>query len=163
MHFGYLGDPLYITFIFSWTVLIIKTFHRTIFFNEVLFTSYCCIRYFHKRKKYYFISSLGFSFVIFLCKKCLLGQTKWRGALLTIFQPPGYSKLPRLLYFTQISKPLFIRTSPFIRDLTVSSIVKVLSAFGMAESWYFSPNNTVFNHFFQQRPWFRARAVATFV
>ena len=34
-------------------VLIIKIFHQTmIFFNEVLFTSYCCVRrYVHKRKK----------------------------------------------------------------------------------------------------------------
>ena len=37
------------------------------------------------------MSSLDFPFVIFLCKRCLLGQTKWWGTLLTIFQPPGYS------------------------------------------------------------------------
>ena len=59
-----------------------------IFFNEVLFTCYCWVRYFHKRKKQYFRFSLDFSFVIFLCKRCLVGQNKWRGTLLTIFRPP---------------------------------------------------------------------------
>ena len=34
---------------------------------------------------------MDFSFVIFLCKRCLLGQTKRRGTLLTIFRPPGCS------------------------------------------------------------------------
>ena len=42
--FQYLCDPVYITFIFSWTVLIIKIFHQMMIFN-------CCVRYFHKRKK----------------------------------------------------------------------------------------------------------------
>ena len=95
MHFRYLWDPAYITFIFSWAVLIIKIFHQTIiFFNEVLFTSYCCVRYFHKRKKLYFIYSLDFSFVIFPCKRCLLGQTKRRGTLLTILRSS-----PRIFHF----------------------------------------------------------------
>ena len=41
--------------------------------------------------------------------------TKRRGNLLTIFKVPRYSN-PRLLYFTQISNPLLLRTSPFIWD-----------------------------------------------
>ena len=64
-----------------------------IFFNEVLFASHCCVsccvRYFHENKKQYFIPSLDFSFVIFRCKRCLLGQTKQGDTLLTN-PPPGY-------------------------------------------------------------------------
>ena len=37
------------------------------------------------KEKKYSISSLDFPFVIFLCKRCLLGQTKRKGTLLTIF------------------------------------------------------------------------------
>ena len=53
----------------------------------------------------------------FLCKRCLLDQTKRKGTLLTIFRIPRIFQHPRLLYFTQISNPLLIRTPPppFIR------------------------------------------------
>ena len=61
---------------------------------------------FMKEKTFYFISSLDFSFVIFLCKRCLLSQSQWRNTLLTIFRPPGYCTPPTpLLYFTQIYTP----------------------------------------------------------
>ena len=84
-----------------------------IFFNEVLFTCYCWVRYFHKRKKQYFRFSLDFSFVIFLCKRCLVGQNKWRGTLLTIFRPPppGYSNARPPAYYVlhTFSNPLLIR------------------------------------------------------
>ena len=44
------------------------------------------------------------AFVIFLCKRCLLGQTKRKGTLLTLFRPlPDIPTPPRLLYFTKIS------------------------------------------------------------
>ena len=54
------------------------------------------------------MSSLDFSFVIFLCKRCLRGQSKRTGTLLTIFRPLPDIPTPlllRLLYFTQISNP----------------------------------------------------------
>ena len=35
MYFRYLRDPVYITFIFSWTVLIIKVLHQTMIFLTV--------------------------------------------------------------------------------------------------------------------------------
>ena len=43
----------------------VKIFYETmIFFNEALFTSYCCVRYFHKKKNntlyLSWISSLSF-------------------------------------------------------------------------------------------------------
>ena len=60
---------------------------------------------FMKEKTFYFISSLDFSFVTFLCKRCLLGQNQWRNTLLTIFRPLGYCTPPPLLYFTQIDIP----------------------------------------------------------
>ena len=37
------------------------------------------------KEKIILLSPLDFSFVIFLCKRCLLGQTKRKGILLTIF------------------------------------------------------------------------------
>ena len=92
-----------------------------IFFNEVLFTSYCCIRYFHKRKKLYFIFSLDFSFVIFLWKRCLLGQTKRRSTLLTILQPPPDIPVPAYYILhkfpTPCLKPLTIITKSSILDV----------------------------------------------
>ena len=36
------------------------------------------------------------SFVIFLCKRCLLGQTKRKSILLTIFRPPRIFQPPML-------------------------------------------------------------------
>ena len=46
-------------------------------------------------------------FVIFLCKRCLLGQTKRKGTLLTIFRPPGYSNpLPPLVIVYTNFQPL---------------------------------------------------------
>ena len=35
----------------------------------------------------------------FLCKRCLLGQTKWKGTLLTIFRPPRIFQPPPLIIF----------------------------------------------------------------
>ena len=124
MYFRYLWDHVYITFIFSWTVLIIKIFYLTMmFFNEVLFTSYCFVRYFYKRKKQSFISSLDFSFVILLCKRCLLGQTKRRSTLLTIFRLPGYSNTP----FPRL---------PFIRDLRLFHNLQ-------ANEWYYHKHSYI--------------------
>ena len=40
------------------------------------------------KEKKILLSFLDFSFVISLCKRCLLGQSKWKGTLLTIFRPP---------------------------------------------------------------------------
>ena len=48
------------------------------------------------------------------CKECLFGQTKRKGTLLTVLRPSPDIATPRLLYFTQISKPLLNRT-PFPR------------------------------------------------
>ena len=46
-----LKDPQLVAVESIW-FLIKKIFHQTmIFFNEVSFTSYCCVRYFHKTKK----------------------------------------------------------------------------------------------------------------
>ena len=64
------------------------------------------------------MSSFDFSFVIFQCKKCLLGQTKRRGTLLTMFRPPRNNSAapppPRLIYFTQTTSnlPLIRLPSP---------------------------------------------------
>ena len=63
---------------------------------------------------------MDFSFVIFLCKRCLLGQTKRKGTLLTIFRPPRISP-PRAFYIVhKFQTPLLIR-NPFIRHLRVST------------------------------------------
>ena len=84
---------------------------------------------FIKEKKQYFKSSLDFFFLIFLCKKCLLGQTKQKGTLLTI--PPSSC----LLSFTQISTPCLLGPPqppnprhPFIWELRVLFIPE--------KSWY---------------------------
>ena len=70
MYFRYLQDPAYISFIFSRAVLIVKIFHHLmIFFNEVLFTSYCCVRYFHERKDILFYIFLGFLLCHFSMQK----------------------------------------------------------------------------------------------
>ena len=81
---------------------------------------------FIKQKKKPFISSLDFSFVIFLCKKCLLGQTKRRGTLLTIFRPPRYFNSPAYYMLHKLPTPpppLLIRTRLFIRDLRVINML----------------------------------------
>ena len=61
-------------------------------------------------------------FVIFLCKRCLLGQTKRRGTLIAILRPPDIPTTPPtplpplLLYFTQIFNTLAYQNHPIIRD-----------------------------------------------
>ena len=56
---------------------------------------------------------LGFLLCIFLCIRCLLGQTKRKGTLLTIFQPPGYSNPPPASYILhKFPTPLLNRTPP---------------------------------------------------
>ena len=77
-----------------------------IFFNEVLFTSYCCVRYFHERKDILFYIFLGF----LLCHFSMQKVSAWSKLVekhpinhfptSRILHPP-----PPLLYFTQIYTP----------------------------------------------------------
>ena len=58
------------------------------------------------KEKIILLSSLDFSFAIFLCKRCLLVKLSGKVPINHFPTPPGYSNAPaRLLYFTQISKP----------------------------------------------------------
>ena len=115
-------DPVYITFIFSRTVLIKKNFHQTmVFFNEVLFTSYCCIRYFHKRNKWYFIIFLGFLFCHFSMQKVSTRSNYAERYPANHFSTPrGYSKPPANYILHKFPTSLLIRTPPppFIQDLS---------------------------------------------
>ena len=85
---------------------------------------------------------MNFSFVIFLFKGCLLGQTKRRGTLLTIFRCPRIFQPSPDYYILHIfPNPCFLEpslptptapdqpfpTSPFTRDLRV--VPKELSNF----------------------------------
>ena len=59
------------------------------------------------------LSSLDFSFVIFLCKRCLLGQTMRRGTLLTIFQPPAdIPNPPLIIFYTNFQPPCLLELPP---------------------------------------------------
>ena len=154
MYFRYLWDPAFITFAFLWTVLIIKIFHQTIiFFNEVLFTSYCCVRYFHKRQNntLYFpwVSLLSF----FFAKRCLLGQTKQKGTLLTILPPPPDIPTPLLIiFYTNFQPPsCFLEPPPppFIRELRVY-VMFYMSSNSLFIVWspsYCSQRNRAINTF----------------
>ena len=77
------------------------------------------------------MSSLDFSFVIFLWKRCLLGQTKWRGTPLTIFGSAGYSNPPAydiLHNFPTISYHLhFVRISKVWSMVYHESVVRAQS------------------------------------
>ena len=53
---------------------------------------------------------MDFSFVILLCKRCLLGQTKRKGTLLTIFRPPRI--FPAYYILHKFPTPLLIRSPP---------------------------------------------------
>ena len=64
---------------------------------------------FIKEKKQYFVSSLDFFFVIFLCKRCLLGQIKRRGTLIAILRPPDIPTTPPtpqfIIFYTNFQHP----------------------------------------------------------
>ena len=62
---------------------------------------------------------MDFSFVIFLCKRFLFGQTKRRRTLLAIFRLPGYSNPLAYYILHKFPTPLLIRLLPFIRDYRV--------------------------------------------
>ena len=87
---------LYITFTFSWTVLIIKNFHETTF-CLLLVTAVLDILMKEKKKTLHLpcISPL----VIFLCKMCLLGQTKQGCILLIIFQLPDVPPTSLIIFY----------------------------------------------------------------
>ena len=56
---------------------------------------------------------MDFSFVIFLWKRYLLGQSKRRGTPLTFFRPPaGYSNHPTYYILHKFPTPLLIRITP---------------------------------------------------
>ena len=69
--------------------------------NNVLFTaSYCCVRYSHERKKKKTLYLPCISpLVIFLCKMCLLGQTKQGCILLIIFQLPDLPPTSLIIFY----------------------------------------------------------------
>ena len=97
-----------------------------IFFNEVLFTSYCCVRYFQRRKILLYIF-LGFFLSHFSMQKVSTRSTKRKGTLLTIFRPPGYSNQPSpsIIFYTNFQHPCLLEQPPppFIRDLRVGNCI----------------------------------------
>ena len=125
---------------------IIKIFHETlIFFNEVFFTaSYCCcIRYFQERKKIILYIFLAFLPCHFSMQKCLLGQTKQRVTLLTIFRARGCSTTPLIIFYifhTNFQLPAYQNSpppSPFFRDLRVVFEIKSIQSLYFQSNFYY--------------------------
>ena len=68
---------------------------------------------------------LGF-LLCYFCKRCLLGQTKRKGTLLTIFRAPRYSNPHAYYILHRFPTPLLNRSPQFIRDLRVGNCTSFL-------------------------------------
>ena len=97
-------------------------------------SSYCY--HFHKEKR--FMSSMDFSFVIFQCKRCLLGLTKRRDTLLTNFRPPGYSlDLRAVLFLRAISSSESLKLSESTQIRCYNQQNVVLKLFQSRKTYFF--------------------------
>ena len=106
------------------------------FFLLVTVASNYCY-YFHEEEKKIYIF-MDFSFVIFQCKRCLLGLTKRRGTLLTNFRPPGYSlDLIAVVFLRAVSSSESLKLSESTQIRCYNQQNVVLKLFQSRKTYFF--------------------------